>query len=62
MIQELFSHGYQRAEGFGVDRGRHGAEQWKGSLREWTKNPGRGASAAEDRIAWKQRAYSPIHH
>ena len=35
----------------------HGEEQCKGSLKGRTKN--QVVSAAEDRIAWRQRSHSP---
>lgn len=45
-------------KGRGVNRGRRGAELWKGSSRTWAK----AALFAADRIAWRQGACSPILH
>lgn len=58
-IQELHSHGFQKAKGNMVD--------WQKTVEielkdKGLKKPGHAVATSEDRTAWKQRAYSQILH
>ena len=59
-IHELLSHGKKRKRGRPRETWRRTVEREleKEGLRTWAA----AASAAEDRTAWRQRAYGPILH